>query len=39
MCKRLVLTAAVLAGISLQASAATELTVYTALEPEQLTAY
>lgn len=40
MFKRLALAAAVVAGFAVQAHAAdTELTVYTALEPEQLTAY
>ncbi|MCY1496017.1 hypothetical protein D9M68_299360 [compost metagenome] len=39
MIKRTSLAAALLAGLSLHASAATELTVYTALEVEQLKAY
>ena len=39
MFKRLALAAAVAAGFSFQAQAATTLTVYTALEAEQLSAY
>ncbi|OWJ90965.1 putative 2-aminoethylphosphonate ABC transporter substrate-binding protein [Pseudomonas sp. A46] len=39
MFKRLALAAALVAGFSLQAQAATELTVYTALEAEQLSTY
>ena len=39
MFKRLAFAAAVVAGFALQAQAATELTVYTALEAEQLAAY